>query len=661
MKKRWMLFLILISSFFLFGQDQSAMNYRGEMNIWGTTAMSYDSDLDIWSVIIQSDGDDDPSEYKFDDEVDWGEYTWGSGTTLLANSKTTAYHNGGNGLYNEVNNNYYIFTIYDVTDGTNTQTALMELSASPNTISSITEPSTVYQDLTQTITITLSGSKLTEEKVYLCYTTDDWVSRTNTEATTGSGSNWSVTIPKQNIGTNVRYYAMTTTVDEASWDGEEELFTIDHKYYQASPYSYTVSDHSNQTYHTIEIEGQNDFSTANERTDASGSGNYWWYTWDETNFYFALQQGALDEDLSSKWVILYIDTDPQINPTSGTGSTTGLAYTSQQADLPFSANFQFQWNTDGSTLLLKEYTTSWNDVTPHNMNVYLNSTSEFFEVKIPLASLDSPSLLYVCGNMLNELDGESMWAFSPDDVSSDDTDGNDKDLDSYWAFELNSEETPNDPGNEDHALPVTLSSFSAVFDGEVPMLQWVTASETNNAGWNVYRGEINDAAMSMQVNAELVEGQGTVTSTTDYQFIDLFSTDYDQTYYYWLESIDYNSHSEEFGPIALYIPLPYDENNNSPVAPVIYGLHQNYPNPFNPSTEISFTLDYSSTVSLNIYNLKGHKVRTLLIDEPVTKSQQYYHVWDGKDEMGIPCGSGIYFYQLNTTRESFNRKMILVK
>ena len=83
MKKRWMLFLILISSFFLFGQDQSAMNYRGEMNIWGTTAMSYDSDLDIWSVIIQSDGDDDPSEYKFDDEVDWGGIIHGAQVLLF--------------------------------------------------------------------------------------------------------------------------------------------------------------------------------------------------------------------------------------------------------------------------------------------------------------------------------------------------------------------------------------------------------------------------------------------------------------------------------------------------------------------------------------------------------------------------------------------------
>jgi len=592
-----------------------------------------------------------------------GDNTWGTGTTLLANSKTIAYDDGANGLYNEIINNFYLFTIYDVTDGTDTQTALMELSGSPNTISSITEASTVYQDQTQTITISLSDTKLAEEKIYLCYTTDNWVSRDNLPATTGSGSSWSATIPKQNIGTTVKYYSMTTTVDKDSWDGDEKLFTIDNEYSQLIPYSYTVSDHSNPTYHTIDIDGQNDFSTISERTDASGELNYWWYTWDEEYFYFAIHQGALDEPSAFKWVILYIDTDPQIDPISvtGNGTTTGLLYTSQQSELPFSANFQFQWNTDQSYLLLLEYTTSWIDVTPINMNAYLNTEDEFFEVRIPLETLNSPSSLYVCGNMLNELEGESMWAFSPDDASIDDTDGKDKDLDSYWAFELNSGETPNDPDNEDNPLPVTLSSFSAVYDGEVPILQWVTASEINNIGWNIYRAEIDDVALSMQVNPELIEGQGTVTSTTDYQFIDLFSTDSDQTYYYWLESLDYNSNVDKFGPIALYVPIPDDENNNSPVPPTPYGLYQNYPNPFNPSTEISFSLDYNSTVSLNIYNLKGHKVRTLLMDEPVTKLQQYFHVWDGKDEMGIPCGSGIYFYQLNTSRESFNRKMILVK
>lgn len=92
-------------------------------------------------------------------------------------------------------------------------------------------------------------------------------------------------------------------------------------------------------------------------------------------------------------------------------------------------------------------------------------------------------------------------------------------------------------------------------------------------------------------------------------------------------------------------------------------LHQNYPNPFNPSTSISFYLTPENTenTKLNIYNLKGQKVKTLINGKLNTGFHSY--TWHGDDNSGRAVSSGIYFYELKTGNGKFTRakKMILMK
>ncbi|NQV18241.1 MAG: hypothetical protein HQ534_06840, partial [Armatimonadetes bacterium] len=88
----------------------------------------------------------------------------------------------------------------------------------------------------------------------------------------------------------------------------------------------------------------------------------------------------------------------------------------------------------------------------------------------------------------------------------------------------------------------------------------------------------------------------------------VFPVNAGNTYFYWLESVDYSGGTENFGPISLTIPEDEWENPNSPEIPKNYGLHQNYPNPFNPNTEISFMLKESCIGELSIYNIKGQKI-----------------------------------------------------
>jgi len=93
--------------------------------------------------------------------------------------------------------------------------------------------------------------------------------------------------------------------------------------------------------------------------------------------------------------------------------------------------------------------------------------------------------------------------------------------------------------------------------------------------------------------------------------------------------------------------------------PKTYELQQNYPNPFNAGSEIRFALPQQSHVRLEIYNVLGAKIRTL-VDE-ARKPGRYKVHWDGRDAAGQPVPSGIYLYRLDAGDFSAQKRMLLVK
>jgi len=93
--------------------------------------------------------------------------------------------------------------------------------------------------------------------------------------------------------------------------------------------------------------------------------------------------------------------------------------------------------------------------------------------------------------------------------------------------------------------------------------------------------------------------------------------------------------------------------------PTVTVLKVNYPNPFNPTTTIAFDLAKEGAVSIDIYNIKGQKVKTLVND--VRAAGFYKVVWNGQDSAGRDVSSGIYFYRMRTEGYSSVRKMLLMK
>lgn len=93
--------------------------------------------------------------------------------------------------------------------------------------------------------------------------------------------------------------------------------------------------------------------------------------------------------------------------------------------------------------------------------------------------------------------------------------------------------------------------------------------------------------------------------------------------------------------------------------PGSYQLYDNYPNPFNPTTTISYDLPKSSDVRLDIFNILGRRVGTLVEE---TQAAGHYDVtWNGKNETGQAVSSGIYFYKLSTEEYTVSKKMTLLK
>ena len=101
-------------------------------------------------------------------------------------------------------------------------------------------------------------------------------------------------------------------------------------------------------------------------------------------------------------------------------------------------------------------------------------------------------------------------------------------------------------------------------------------------------------------------------------------------------------------------------NSDDNLIPLITKLNQNYPNPFNPTTTINYSLKENAKVSINIYNIKGQKVKKLVSDQLL--AGQHKAVWNGKDDSEKKVSSGVYLYKLNVNgKTEAVKKCLLLK
>ncbi|MBD3169061.1 MAG: T9SS type A sorting domain-containing protein [candidate division Zixibacteria bacterium] len=110
---------------------------------------------------------------------------------------------------------------------------------------------------------------------------------------------------------------------------------------------------------------------------------------------------------------------------------------------------------------------------------------------------------------------------------------------------------------------------------------------------------------------------------------------------------------------ATVSPTSVDDPKDDEILPAQVSISQNYPNPFNPSTTIDYTLPSASKVNIEVFNLVGQKVKTL-VDANV-QSGVHSVTWDGTNDNGSKVSSGVYFYRLSADDETIVKRMTLMK
>ncbi len=201
---------------------------------------------------------------------------------------------------------------------------------------------------------------------------------------------------------------------------------------------------------------------------------------------------------------------------------------------------------------------------------------------------------------------------------------------------------------DDSSLPVQLSSFTAERHPDGVLITWVTESEIDNMGFNIYRSQSKEGPFT-RINGGLIDGAGTRTGTLEYTFLDTRVADR-TLYYYQLEDIDVQGNRTRHGPVIL---------GAGDLIPKAFQLRQNFPNPFNPTTTIVFGLPRAETVSLKIFNTRGVQVAHLVEEE--LEAGTHMIEWDGRNDRGQPVPSGIYFYRLDTETFRQTKKMVLTR
>lgn len=193
---------------------------------------------------------------------------------------------------------------------------------------------------------------------------------------------------------------------------------------------------------------------------------------------------------------------------------------------------------------------------------------------------------------------------------------------------------------DDSFTPVELTSFTGTANENNVVLNWSTATETNNSGFYVEK-----KSGSNFINLGFISGKGTTTQVSSYSYTDRELTA--GTYTYRLKQVDFN------GTVSYSPEINVDMNTIS-----TFNLSQNYPNPFNPSTAIKFSIAVDSKVTLKVFNLLGQEVFSNIQD-----MKSGYHTVNFN---GSSLSSGVYFYRLeakgsNGADFTAVKKMTLIK
>lgn len=206
----------------------------------------------------------------------------------------------------------------------------------------------------------------------------------------------------------------------------------------------------------------------------------------------------------------------------------------------------------------------------------------------------------------------------------------------------------------DASLPVELSSFSGCCTENGVLLEWVTESELENAGFILERqklGEMSWVTIASYETYDELKGQGNSSSRTEYEFTDV-NVCVGKRYFYRLSDVDFSGNVNENDVIEITV--------TELVVPHVTVLEPAYPNPFNPETRIQYKLAEDAVVSLLVVDLMGRTVRTIEFGRH-QRAGNYIMYWNGREESGALSPSGMYLLVLHAGDVIMTQKVMLMK
>jgi len=195
-------------------------------------------------------------------------------------------------------------------------------------------------------------------------------------------------------------------------------------------------------------------------------------------------------------------------------------------------------------------------------------------------------------------------------------------------------------------VPVELTNFNGTAYGRNVLLNWKTATELNNHGFEIQKANCNSSFIKGEAEPGwatigFIKGNGTSGIPHNYSFTDLnLQNGY---YLYRLKQVDFD------GGYTYSHSIEVDVMN-----PIDFILEQNYPNPFNPSTTICFQIPSEEYVTIKVYDALGKEIRTIFNESK--KAGVYEVLFDGSD-----LSSGMYVYRISTGSFKAEKKMILMR
>ncbi|MBS3768491.1 MAG: lamin tail domain-containing protein [Candidatus Cloacimonetes bacterium] len=287
-------------------------------------------------------------------------------------------------------------------------------------------------------------------------------------------------------------------------------------------------------------------------------------------------------------------------------------------------------------------------VDQYNSNMYLNDGDEWLE-------LDNGSKAIIDNFGTNGVD----WTASQgNDFERTGYPNNGTSVSNDWIDMGDQKGTPGQANN--NTLPVTLSTFTAQYSNGLAQLYWVTQSEDDNLGWNIYRSQQEEFTSASKINNELIPGYGTTTEPNEYYYTDATLENVQQgTYWYWLENLDFGGQSNIYDPVMMEINDDPGNDPGDPGSQEIYGITITGQNPFNHATGISFAykIKQDKNVNLSIYNIHGQLIKTIYKGNATSESGLQ---WNGKDKNGVEQAAGIYLCKLQVGNNTYDTKKIIL-